>query len=247
MPFQPALLTLWTQSDGVTATVALLLLAMSMASWLVILLKAINLYQFKGLSRRTDAFWHCDDLDLGVSALGQLESNPFVQLVKSGREASRHCHQTQSQIQTLTHGRNALNLSDWINRALRFTMDDATSRLQSGLAVLASVGSTAPFVGLFGTVWGIYHALMVIGANSQPSLDKVAGPIGEALVMTAFGLAVAIPAVLGYNALIRGNKLALTQLNRFAYDLHAYFVSGARVGLYSQNRLTGNLIAAKKA
>jgi biopolymer transport protein ExbB len=101
--------------------------------------------------------------------------------------------------------------------------------MQSGLAVLASVGSTAPFVGLFGTVWGIYHALLSISAAGQATIDKVAGPIGEALVMTAMGLAVAIPAVLGYNALVRGNKGVLNKLNRFAHDLHAYFVTGARI------------------
>jgi biopolymer transport protein ExbB len=101
--------------------------------------------------------------------------------------------------------------------------------MQAGLAILASVGSTAPFVGLFGTVWGIYHALMGIGAAGQATIDKVAGPIGEALIMTALGLAVAIPAVLGYNALVRGNKFIITKLNRFAHDLHAYLVTGARV------------------
>jgi hypothetical protein len=120
-------------------------------------------------------------------------------------------------------------VSDWVTRCLRNSIDDTTARLQSGLAMLASVGSTAPFVGLFGTVWGIYHALMSIGAAGQATIDKVAGPIGEALIMTALGLAVAIPAVLGYNALVRGNKYIVTRLNRFAHDLHAYFVTGARV------------------
>lgn len=108
-------------------------------------------------------------------------------------------------------------------------IDEFTARLQAGLAILASVGSTAPFIGLFGTVWGIYHALMSIGSAGQATIDKVAGPIGEALIMTALGLAVAIPAVLGYNALVRGNKFVLTKLNSFAHDLHAYFVTGARV------------------
>src|SRR5262249_36149552 len=111
----------------------------------------------------------------------------------------------------------------------RNSIDEATARLQAGLAVLASVGSTAPFVGLFGTVWGIYHALLSISAARQATIDKVAGPIGEALVMTALGLARATTAVLGYNALVRGNKGVLNKLNRFAHDLHAYFVTGARV------------------
>ena len=116
-----------------------------------------------------------------------------------------------------------------MTRALRNSIDDTVARLQSGLAVLASVGSTAPFVGLFGTVWGIYHALVGIGLAGQATIDKVAGPIGEALIMTALGLAVAIPAVLGYNALVRGNKFIVSRLNRFGHDLHAYFVTGARV------------------
>ena len=124
---------------------------------------------------------------------------------------------------------DTLDLSDWTTRTLRNGVDEATARMQAGLAVLASVGSTAPFIGLFGTVWGIYHALMSISAAGQATIDRVAGPIGEALIMTALGLAVAIPAVLGYNALVRGNKAVLNQLNRFAHDLHAYFVTGARV------------------
>jgi len=107
------------------------------------------------------------------------------------------------------------------------------------------VGSTAPFVGLFGTVWGIYHALMSIGAAGQATIDKVAGPIGEALIMTALGLAVAIPAVLGYNALVRGNKHILARLNRFAHDLHAYLVTGARV--HSGNGGDGKVVPMKKA
>jgi biopolymer transport protein ExbB len=122
-----------------------------------------------------------------------------------------------------------LDISDWVERSLRHSLDDHTSRAQSGLTVLASVASTAPFVGLFGTVWGIYHALLGIGASGQVSIDQVAGPIGEALIMTALGLVVAIPAVLGYNTLVRGNKRVLHRLNRFAHDLHAYFVTGSRV------------------
>ena len=122
------------------------------------------------------------------------------------------------------------DFSDWVTRCLRNSVDDSTARMQAGLAILASAGSTAPFVGLFGTVWGIYHALMSIGLAGQATIDKVAGPIGEALIMTALGLAVAIPAVLGYNALVRANKGVIARLNRFAHDLHAYFVTGARVG-----------------
>jgi biopolymer transport protein ExbB len=112
---------------------------------------------------------------------------------------------------------------------LRNSAESSLAKLQSGLTFLASIGSTAPFIGLFGTVWGIYHALVRIGSSGQTSLDQVAAPIGEALVMTALGLAVAIPAVLAYNALVRTNKTIVSALNRFAYDLHAYFVTGARI------------------
>ena len=132
--------------------------------------------------------------------------------------------------------------SDWITRSLRNAIDDSTARLQAGLAVLASVGSTAPFVGLFGTVWGIYHALLGISVAGQATIDKVAGPIGEALIMTALGLAVAIPAVLGYNALVRGNKAIQNKLSSFAHDLHAFFVTGARVNSSG----TSNVVVMKK-
>ena len=224
MESQLGLFSLWTQGDWITKAVALMLLAMSLSSWLVILLKSLDLLKFKALSQRTEAFWHSPDFDQGMQALGTQLANPFVQLAQSGFEATTHHRKTQIQLH------DALDISDWISRSLRNAVDDSTARMQAGLAVLASVGSTAPFVGLFGTVWGIYHALMGIGASGQATIDKVAGPIGESLVMTALGLAVAIPAVLGYNALVRGNKAMLGQLNRFANDLHAYFVTGSRVG-----------------
>ena len=125
---------------------------------------------------------------------------------------------------------DSLNANDWITRCLQNSISDSVAKLQAGLAILASVGSTAPFVGLFGTVWGIYHALMGISVAGQATIDKVAGPIGEALIMAALGLAEAIPAVLGYNALVRANKSIASGLNRFGHDLHAYFQTGARVG-----------------
>jgi len=113
---------------------------------------------------------------------------------------------------------------------MRRVIDEDTARLESGLTVLASVGSTAPFVGLFGTVWGVYHALVAIGLSGQGTLDKVAGPVGEALIMTALGLAVAIPAVLAYNGFVRANRLVLAQLDAFAHDLYAVLTTGAHVG-----------------
>jgi biopolymer transport protein ExbB len=218
------LMTLWTQGDLVTRTVALLLLIMSFASWIVMLTKALDVLKYKALAQRTENFWHSKDFSTGLEALGPVAGNPFVHLAHAGKEATAHHRNTQAQLH------DSLDVSDWISRSLRNSIDDSTARFQSGLAVLASVGSTAPFVGLFGTVWGIYNALINIGASGQAGIETVAGPIGEALIMTALGLAVAIPAVLGYNALLRGNKSVLTKLNRFAHDLHAYFVTGARVG-----------------
>ena len=223
MQSQLGLINVWNQGDWVTKGVALLLLTMSLASWMVIIIKTLDILKYRQLAARADAFWHCADLASGLEALGASDDNPFHQLALAGREAAAH------HLETKVHLHNTIDASEWITRTLRNSIDDSTARLQSGLAILASVGSTAPFVGLFGTVWGIYHALLGIGAAGQATIDKVAGPVGESLIMTALGLAVAIPAVLGYNALVRGNKATLSKLNRFAHDLHAYFVTGARV------------------
>ncbi|HTT09465.1 MAG TPA: MotA/TolQ/ExbB proton channel family protein [Vicinamibacterales bacterium] len=216
----------WAQGDFVTCGIALALLIMSVLSWCVIVVKSWNVMRLKRLTKNAErAFWHSDDFADGMKNLGNgtREDNPFLALALSGQEASEHHHQTQPQL----HDR--MDVSDWITRCLKDTMDDSVAKMQSGLAVLASIGSTAPFVGLFGTVWGIYHALLTIGATGQTSIDAVAGPVGEALIMTAFGLFVAIPAVLGYNALTRANKAIVTRLNRFAHGLHAFFVTGARL------------------
>ena len=223
MNSQLGLLHVWTQGDWVTRIVFAALLLMSLASWIVILLKALGVVQAKRQAARVEGFWHSSDMAEGLSKLGADDANPFRDLAIEGREAAAHHRATKAQLH------DSLDASDWISRSLRNSIDATTGKLQSGLAILASVGSTAPFVGLFGTVWGIYHALMKIGAAGQASIDQVAGPIGEALIMTALGLAVAIPAVLGYNALVRGNKHILAKLGRFAHDLHAYYVTGARV------------------
>ncbi len=223
METQFGLVHLWQQGDWVTKAVALLLLGMSVASWMVIIVKALDLRRWTVQARRTEAFWHSADFADGLAKLGSEPGNPFRALAMEGREASAH-HHAQPQLH------DSLDVSEWLSRSLRNAIDESTARLQGGLAVLASVGSTAPFIGLFGTVWGIYHALLAVSTAGAATIDKVAGPIGESLVMTALGLAVAIPAVLGYNALVRGNKATLMKLNRFAHDLHAYFITGARVG-----------------
>ncbi|ABE44966.1 MotA/TolQ/ExbB proton channel family protein [Polaromonas sp. JS666] len=238
MNSQFGLANVWSQGDIVTKSVALLLLAMSLASWMVIIIKTLDLIKYKKIARAAEDFWHSEDFAAGLTKLGADPTNPFRQLALEGREATLHHRNTKA------HLHDALDVSDWVTRTLRNTIDEFTARLQSGLAVLASVGSTAPFIGLFGTVWGIYHALLSIGAAGQATIDKVAGPIGESLIMTALGLAVAIPAVLGYNALVRGNKGILQKLSRFAHDLHAYFVTGARI---TTSNGPANVVPMKKA
>ena len=223
MDSQFGLVHVWTQGDIVTKVTAVLLLVMSLASWCVIVLKTLDLLKYRRLARRAGQFWHSPDFAAGVASLGGSPTNPFRLLALEGREAAMHHRNAQAQLH------DSLDASDWVTRSLRNAIDEFTARLQSGLAILASVGSTAPFVGLFGTVWGIYHALLAIGVAGTATIDKVAGPIGEALIMTALGLVVAIPAVLGYNALVRGNKSVLGRLNSFAFDLHALLVTGARI------------------
>ena len=229
MENQPGILNFWQQGDVITHIVALLLIGMSVLSWVVIVMKALDIVRLKRMAHNIESFWHSSQLSEGLVALDGVNghtahANPFHSLAKQGHEASAHHRATQEQLH------DSLDVSDWVTRSLRNAIDDSTARLQAGLAVLASIGSTAPFVGLFGTVWGIYHALIGMGASGQVSMERVAGPIGEALIMTALGLVVAVPAVLGYNALVRGNKFILGQLNQFAHDLHAFLVTGARVG-----------------
>ena len=231
MNSQFGLASVWSQGDIVIRSVAVLLLLMSLASWMVIIIKSLDLLRYKKIAQNADGFWHSKDLAAGLASLGSDPSNPYRQLVEHGCEATAHHRDTAPQL------RDTLDKSDWVSRSLSQAIDEFTSHLQSGMAILASVGSTAPFVGLFGTVWGIYHALLSIGASGAATIDQVAGPVGESLIMTALGLAVAIPAVLGYNALVRGNKGVLHKVNRFAHDLHAYFVTGARVSAGSPAKM----------
>ena len=213
---------LWSQGDIAIKSVAVVLLLMSIASWYVIAVRSAGLLRLRKPARAQADFWHAQSFSEGLHILGHdRDNNPFRHLAEEGQAALDHHTNHKSDL----HGN--LPLADWLTACLRGSIDESAERMQRGLAVLASVGSTAPFVGLFGTVWGIYHALVGIGVSGSASIDKVAGPVGEALIMTAFGLAVAIPAVLGYNALNRANKGILSKLNRFAHQLHAYLITGA--------------------
>jgi biopolymer transport protein ExbB len=217
---------LWAQGDAVTRGIAVILLLMSIASWYVILTRAWRLWRNRQRAQGAEAFWHAQSYSDGLACLeGSRQDNPFRLLAEAGKAAVEHHQHNQADL----HGQ--LPLSDWAVSSLKGAIEEASARMQGGLSVLASIGSTAPFVGLFGTVWGIYHALISIGVSGEASIDKVAGPVGEALIMTAFGLAVAIPAVLGYNALVRGNRAILGRLSRFAHDLHAYFLTGSPVSV----------------
>ncbi len=213
----------WQAGDAVTHSVAWLLLAMSVASWYFILSKAWSAWRLRrGARAALDRFWSARTLDEAVDAL--VRDDPervFSPMADKARRAAR------------TQGDASLGASvdrgELVTRVLRQEMTQAASRLESGLTFLASVGSTAPFVGLFGTVWGIYHALLGIASNGQVMIDKVAGPVGEALVMTAAGLVVAIPAVLAYNAFTRLNRVVLADLDGFAHDLLALITTGSRL------------------
>jgi len=213
--------TIWQQGDLVIKSVAVILLVMSIASWTVIFVRGCRLWKLRQNKRRLTGFWHTKDFTEGLQLLGANDRNNYFRyLAQEGKLAMHHHQSHEHELQ------DHLPLVDWMTSSLRGAIDESSERMQSGLSLLASVGATAPFIGLFGTVWGIYHALVTIGISGQANIGKVAGPVGEALIMTAFGLAVAIPAVLGYNALIRGNKSILGTLNRFAQQLHVYFLTG---------------------
>ncbi|MES1982952.1 MAG: MotA/TolQ/ExbB proton channel family protein [Pseudomonadota bacterium] len=236
------LLHLWEQGDSVTRGITVVLIIMSILSWYVMALKSWQLLRVRKQAAIADeVFWHTKRLQDGMALLGDdRNSNPFRALAEDGANATAHHAQSKDDL----HG--ALNLSEWLTSCLRRSVDNRTARLQSGLSILASIGSTAPFVGLFGTVWGIYHALVGISVSGQASIDHVAGPVGEALIMTAFGLVVAIPAVLGYNALTRSNRTVLSHLHNFAHDLHAYFITGGRVDPHSARSGKGQTADARE-
>jgi biopolymer transport protein ExbB len=194
----------------------IILSLMSMGSWYIIITKLIDQMKiFKQSKEATAKFWKAPSIAAGSAALK--DGSPFRFIAETGTKAIQH-HDGALLEQ--------IDLSTWVTMSVARAVEKVQSRLQDGLSFLATVGSTAPFIGLFGTVWGIYNALTNIGMTGNASIDKVAGPVGEALIMTAFGLFVAVPAVLGYNWLVRRNKSAMEDVRSFSADVHSVLVSG---------------------
>jgi biopolymer transport protein ExbB len=211
--------------DFISVGVLTLLVLMSVGSWYYTLTKAWRVLRIRRESEGViQQFWEAPSLPMALGRMEQYPENPFARVAQaSAKAATHHVKHAPNQLGEAT------SLSEFLTRALRQAISHETAKLETGLTLLASVGATAPFVGLFGTVWGIFHALTNIGRMGQASLETVAGPVGEALIMTAVGLFVAIPAVLAYNALVRSNRLILADVDAFSHDLHAYFITGARV------------------
>ncbi len=206
---------LWRQGDYVAKGTIVALLVMSIGSWYIMVTKLFE--QIALLREASDAnrtFWTAGSVQLGIAGLKPGSAFRFI--AEAGEQASERHEGLLERI----------DLNTWIAMSIQRATENVQNRLQDGLAFLATVGSTAPFVGLFGTVWGIYHALTAIGIAGQASIDKVAGPVGEALIMTAIGLAVAVPAVLAYNWLVRRNRLVMEKVRGFSAELHSVLLSG---------------------
>ena len=209
---------LWGQGDLVARGTLVLLVLFSLGSWYVLATKLVQSLKLAREARQArETVLRASSLSAGAQSLKA--GSTFRYITETGLAADQ-----QFQGAIAEH----VDRNEWINASLQQAVDDVQARQQEGLALLATVGATAPFVGLFGTVWGIYHALTEIGIAGQASIDKVAGPVGEALIMTAIGLAVAVPAVLGYNWLVRRNKVTLDAVRRFGTDLHRVLL-GAKV------------------
>ena len=219
-----ALAHYWSQGDAISHAAAYTLLLMSVTAWYYILSKTWSSWRIRRSASALEGFWKAPTLADAIALLKSADAeNVYTPLAAQSAEAASLTSQTGSL-------NAASDPGELITRTLRQEINRVSSRLESGLTLLASVGSTAPFVGLFGTVWGIYHALMAVSSAGTVQIDKVAGPVGEALIMTALGLVVAIPAVLAYNAFTRVNRVTLAELDAFAHDLHAFLTTGARVG-----------------
>jgi biopolymer transport protein ExbB len=212
-PFGPV--AVWN-GDFVSKGTLIILTIMSLGSWYIIITKLIDQFKLMGQAGEVKSkFWKANSIQAGTASLK--ETSPFRFIAESGTKSTEH-HDGALLEQ--------IDLNTWVTMAISRAVERVQSRLREGLDFLATVGSTAPFVGLFGTVWGIYNALVGIGVAGQASIDKVAGPVGESLIMTAFGLFVAVPAVLGYNWLVKRNKTAMEEVRSFSADLHSVLLSG---------------------
>ena len=208
---------LWRQGDFVSKGTLIILVIMSIGSWYIGVLKLLEQAKLMRQAKESDAkFWKAVSVHDGIAALH--EDSAFRFVAEEGVNAAEHHEGSVIE---------RVDLNSWVSMSIQRAIDTVNNRLQNGLAFLATVGSTAPFVGLFGTVWGIYHALTAIGIAGQASIDKVAGPVGESLIMTAFGLAVAVPAVLGYNWLVRRNKVAMELVRHFGGGVHMTLLGGS--------------------
>jgi biopolymer transport protein ExbB len=209
----------------VSRSILVVLLIMSLMTWFIMITKFFDQRRMRLQAIEAEKeFWSSSSLTDAISKL-KGSANPFRALAETGKQAYEYHEVNKSRLSS------AIGTSEWITESLQRTADAVVSRMQTGLPVLASVGATAPFVGLLGTVIGIYNALIAIGVSGKGSIEKVAGPVGEALIMTAIGLIVAVPAVLGYNVLLRRNKNVQERVSHFTHELHAYLISGVKMGL----------------
>ncbi|WP_409169615.1 MotA/TolQ/ExbB proton channel family protein [Variovorax sp. H27-G14] len=207
---------LWAQSDLVAKTVLLILAIMSMGSWYVIVTKLLEQMRMGRQAKEVDnEFWNEGTVQAGTARLA--EGSPFRFIADAGVHATKKHDGLRGKV----------DFADFVDLCIHRATERVQRRLSNGMSLLATVGSTAPFVGLFGTVWGIYHALTAIGIAGQASIDKVAGPVGESLIMTAIGLAVAVPAVLGYNWLLRRNITVMDDVREFSGELHSVILAGS--------------------
>jgi biopolymer transport protein ExbB len=207
---------LWKGGDWVARSVLIILGIMSFGSWYIMVTKVWEQQRLYGQARDANkTFWNAPTVQKGTETLK--DGTAFHFIASSAVNASERHEGLRGQV----------DLNEWVTMSIQRAQENVGNRLQDGLAFLATVGSTSPFVGLFGTVWGIYHALTAIGIAGQASIDKVAGPVGEALIMTAVGLAVAVPAVLGYNWLVRRNKAAMESVRTFGSDLHSVLLGAS--------------------
>ena len=222
MEQQFSLVSIWEHGDVVTHTVAVVLLVMQFAAWTAIAMGFFRQRRFSRQRRIANRLWDKPTLEDGVASIRD-ESSPWKMMVMEGQQAARGFDEN-----TCGKGQDLNAKADWIVRGLAKVLDKVSFYQSYGLTLLSSIGATAPFIGLFGTVWGIYHTLIALSGGGQMTIDQVAGPIGEALVMTAFGLVVAVPAVLGNNAIAGGNRQRLAELGMFAQELQMFLVTGQR-------------------